>query len=104
MLNLLSEDAAAHVRAALAEIGAEESQIWRIEAGEHAFGIVPGGVVQAEIRPAGPWRDATERAAADLGKTLIAAGGVLQEGPSTRTARLLRPGCVLSVSWRRKGD
>jgi len=103
MLELLSEDTAARVRAALTEVGAEESQIWRIEAQAHAFSIVPGGSVQAEIRPAGRWHETTERAWADLGRALIAAGGVLQEGATTRSARLVRPGCVLSVCWSRKG-
>ena len=104
LLRLLSEDAAAHVRAALAEIGAEESQIWRLGVAEDSFGVVPGGSVQVEIRPPGGWYETTERAWADLGKALIAAGGVLQEGATTRSARLVRPGCVLSVCWSRKGD
>jgi len=104
MLDLLSDDAAARVRAALAEIGAEESQIWRLGVAEDSFGVVPGGSVQVEIRPPGRWHEATERAWADLGKALIAAGGVFRKGTTTRSARLIRPGCVLSVCWSRKGD
>ena len=99
LLGLLSEDAAAHVRAALAEIGAGPSQVWRVGVTESTLGVVAGGAVQAEIRPAGPWREATERTWSELGRVLIAAGGVMQEGPSTRAAYLVRPGCVLSVCW-----
>ena len=104
MLELLSEDAAARVRAALAEIGAEETQIWRLGVAESALGVVPGGSVQVEIRPAGRWHEMTERAWSELARALIAAGGVVREGPTTGAAYLVRPGCVLSTCWSRKGD